>query len=169
MLKFAILAALLQLAPGYNNAGRAGEVVAVQAATASATATVQVKAVDALTVYTNTTAQVVSFETAYALVYTNFDGNAAIETNILKYVDYDYFKTNGVSKIISGPTRFDMPITNTVITGRAPSAFYAVTNDLATVTTSGHFGSTVTNGFLFGGGILVEGAAEGDTIKLILK
>ena len=169
MLKFAILAALIQLAPGYNNAGRAGEVVAVQAATASATATVQVKAVDALTVYTNTTAQVVSFETAYALVYTNFDGNAAIETNVMRYVDYDYFKTNGVSKIISGPTRFDMPITNTVITGRAPSAFYAVTNDLATVTTSGHFGSVTTNGCIFGGGILVEGAAEGDTIKLILK
>lgn len=165
-----IFAAILSLSPGYNNAGQAGEVVAVQAATTNAAATVRVKSVDTLTTYTNVTAKVVSFETAYALTYTNFDGNASISTNVFKYVDYDYFKTNGVSKIVSGPVRFDMPITNTVITGSAPSAFFVKTNDLATVATSGHFGSVaVTNKFLFGGGIVVEGAADGGAVKIIIK
>lgn len=164
-----ILAALLTLQPGYNNPGVAGEVVAIEAATTNATATIAIKSVQSITAYTNATAQVVNFETAYALTYTNYDGSAAISTNVIGYVDYDYFKTNGVSKIISGPTRFDMPITNTVITATVPAATYAKTNDLATVTTSAHFGNVTTNAFLFGDGILVTGAAEGDSIKVLLK
>lgn len=170
MILSTILAALLTLAPGYNNTGAAGEVVAVSAATSNATATVAIKSVDALTTYTNTTAQVVTFETAYALTFTNYDGEAAIETNVLGYVDYDYFKTNGVSKIIEGPTRFDLPITNTVVTGQAISGYYAATNDIGSVTTSAHFGqAAVTNKVLFGGGVLVTGAADGDIIKIIIK
>ena len=164
-----LLAALLTLNPGYNNPGVAGEVVAIEAATTNATATIAIKSVQSITAYTNATAQVVNFETAYALTYTNYDGAAAISTNVIGYVDYDYFKTNGVNKIISGPTRFDMPITNTVITATVPAATYAKTNDLATVTTSAHFGNVTTNAFLFGDGILVTGAAEGDSIKVLLK
>ena len=164
-----LLAALLTLNPGYNNPGVAGEVVAIEAATTNATATIAIKSVQSITAYTNATAQVVNFETAYALTYTNFDGSAAISTNVMGWVDYDYFKTNGVSKIISGPTRFDMPITNTVIVATLPAATYAQTNDLATVTTSAHFGNVTTNAFLFGDGILVTGAAEGDSIKVLLK
>lgn len=164
-----ILAALLTLNPGYNNPGVAGEVVAIEAATTNATATIAIKSVQSITAYTNATAQVVNFETAYALTYTNFDGSAAISTNVIGYVDYDYFKTNGVSKIISGPTRFDMPITNTVIVATLPAATYAKTNDLATVTTSAHFGNVTTNAFLFGDGILVTGAAEGDIINILIK
>ena len=164
-----LLAALLTLNPGYNNPGVAGEVVAIEAATTTATATIAIKSVQSITAYTNATAQVVNFETAYALTYTNYDGSAAISTNVIGYVDYDYFKTNGVSKIISGPTRFDLPITNTVIVATLPAATYAKTNDLATVTTSAHFGNVTTNAFLFGDGILVTGAAEGDTIKVLVK
>ena len=164
-----ILAALLTLNPGYNNPGVAGEVVAIEAATTNATATIAIKSVQSITAYTNATAQVVNFETAYALTYTNYDGSAAISTNVIGYVDYDYFKTNGVSKIISGPTRFDLPITNTVIVATLPAATYAKTNDLATVTTSAHFGNVTTNAFLFGDGILVTGAADGDSIKVLLK
>ena len=164
-----ILAALLTLQPGYNNPGVAGEVVAIEAATTNATATIAIKSVQSITAYSNITAQVVNFETAYAITYTNYDGSAAISTNVIGYVDYDYFKTNGVSKIISGPTRFDMPITNTVIVATLPAATYAKTNDLATVTTSAHFGNVKTNAFLFGDGILVTGAAEGDTIKVLVK
>jgi hypothetical protein len=165
-----LLAALLTLQPGYNNPGVAGEVVAIEAATTNATATIAIKSVQSITAYTNATAQVVNFETAYALTYTNYDGSAAISTNVIGYVDYADFKTtNGVNKIISGPTRFDMPITNTVITATVPAATYAKTNDLATVTTSAHFGNVTTNAFLFGDGILVTGAAEGDSIKVLLK
>lgn len=164
-----ILAALLALQPGYNNPGVAGEVVAIEAATSNATATVALKSVQSFTTYTNATAQVVKFETAYALTYTNFDGAAAIATNVIGYVDYDYFKTNGVSKIIAGPTRFDMPITNTVVVATLPAATYAKTNDLASVTTSGHFGSVTTNAYLLGDGILVTGAADGDYIKVLIK
>ena len=165
-----LLAALLTLNPGYNNPGVAGEVVAIEAATTNATATIAIKSVQSITAYTNATAQVVNFETAYALTYTNYDGRAAISTNVIGYVNYADFKTtNGVNKIISGPTRFDMPITNTVITATVPAATYAKTNDLATVTTSAHFGNVTTNAFLFGDGILVTGAAEGDSIKVLLK
>ena len=170
MILSTILAALLTLAPGYNNTGAAGEVVAVSAATSNATATIAIKSVDALTTYTNTTAQVVTFETAYALTYTNYDGAAAIATNVLGYVDYDYFKTNGVSKIIQGPVRFDLPITNTVVTGQAIYGYYAATNDIGSVTTSAHFGqAAITNKVLFGGGVLVTGAAEGDIINILIK
>ena len=170
MILSTILAALLTLQPGYNNTGAAGEVVAVSAATSNATATVAIKSVDALTTYTNTTAQVVTLETAYALTYTNFDGAAAISTNVLGYVDYDYFKTNGVSKIIQGPVRFDMPITNTVVTGQAIYGYYAATNDIGSVTTSAHFGqAAITNKVLLGGGILVTGAADGDIVNLLIK
>ena len=164
-----ILAALLALNPGYNNPGVAGEVVAIEAATTNAAATIAIKSVQTITAYTNATAQVVDFETAYALTYTNYDGEAAISTNVLGWVDYDYFKTNGVSKIITGPTRFDMPITNTVITATLPAATYARTNDLASVTTSGHFGSVTTNAYLMGDALLVTGAAEGDIIKILIN
>lgn len=164
-----ILAAMLTLNPGFNNVGVAGEVVAIEAATSNATATVEVAAVNSLTLYTNVTEQVVSYDTAYALTYTNFDGEASIATNVLGYVDYDYFKTNGVSKIIAGPTRFDMPITNTVVKASVAAETYAVTNTIATVTTSAHFGQATTNAYIFGGGLYVTGAGEGDIIKVIYK
>lgn len=164
-----ILAALLALNAGYNNPGAAGEVVAIEAATSNAAATVTLKTVKSYTVYTNATAQVVGYETAFALVYTNFDGAAAISTNVIGYVDYDAFKTNGVSKIISGPSRFDMTVTNTVVVGQLPAETYAETNDLASVTTSGHFGSATTNAYLLGDAILVDGAADGDQIKVLVK
>ena len=170
MILSTILAALLTLAPGYNNAGAAGEVVAVSAATSNATATVAIKSVNTLTTYTNTTAQVVTFEAAWRVVYTNFDGSASITTNVVGYLDWDAFKTNDVSKIIGSPVRFDMPTTNTVVTGQAISGFYAATNDIGTVTTSTHFGqAAITNKVIFGGGILVTGAADGDIIKLLIK
>lgn len=170
MILATILAALLTLAPGYNNTGAAGEVVALSAATSNATATVAIKSVNALTTYTNTTAQVVTFEDAWRVVYTNYDGNAAITTNVVGYLDWDAFKTNGVSKIVGEPVRFDLPTTNTVVTGQAISGYYAVTNDIGTVTTSAHFGqAATTNKFLLGGGILVTGAAEGDIINLLIK
>lgn len=170
MIPSTILAALLTLAPGYNNTGAAGEVVAVSAATSNATATVAVKSINTLTTYTNTTAQVVTFEDAWRVVYTNFDGNASITTNVVGYLDYDAFTTNGVTKLIGDPVRFDLPTTNTVVTGQAISGFYAATNDIGTITTSAHFGQTaITNKVLFGGGVLVTGAADGDIIKIIIK
>ena len=168
-LAFCANAAILTLSPGYHTPGVAGEIVAVEAATSNASATVSLKAVTSFSTYTNATQEVVSYETAYAIVYTNFDGEAAISTNVLRYVDYGYFRTNGVSKIISGPTRFDLPITNSVVVAKVPSATYEKTNDLAIVATLGHFGSVGTNAFLFGDAILVTGAAEGDRVRVIYK
>lgn len=249
-----ILAAMLALNPGYNNPGVAGEIVAVNAATSNATATVSIKAVDSLTLYTNATAEVVSYETAWRVTYDtgartyalpdsafpitiNFNGeimsvtnNSQISytatgddlyssllaslfmasgegkwvyaitdnpdvsllfngvapvsnsapvvssvkitstTNVVGYLDYAAFvDTNGVSTIVGEPVRFDMPITNTVVTARVAAQTYTATNALATVTTSGHFGNVATNGYIFGGGIVVEGATEGDKIKIIYK
>lgn len=163
------IAALLTLSPGYNNPGVSGEVVAIEAATSNAAATVALKTVQTFTVYTNETAQTISYETAYAITYTNFDGSAAISTNVIGYVDYSAFRTNGVSKILTGPTRFDLPITNTVVVASVAAATYTKTNDLASVTTSGHFGSATTNAFLLGDAILVTGTTDGDSIKVLVK
>ena len=166
-----ILAALLTLSPGYNNPGASGEIVAVEAATSNTTATVAVKSVDCLTLYTNMTAEVVTFESAWKVTYTNYDGSAAIETNVVGHLDWDDFKgTNGVQRIIGEPVRFDLATTNTVVTGEAIAAQYFATNDIASVTTSGHFGqAAVTNKFLLGSGLLVTGAEEGDTVKILIK
>lgn len=166
-----ILAALLSLTPGYNNPGAAGEVVAVETATSNATASVQVKSVSTYTTYTNAVAEVVTYEPAWALTYTNYDGSAAVSTNVLGRVNYDDFvTTNGVSKIIAGPTRFDMALTNEVVLATLPAETFFATNDLASVTSAGHFGfAAVTNKFLLGNAIVVDGAAEGDTIKVLLK
>ena len=169
VISFAAHAALLSLSPGYNNPGASGEVVAIEAATSNAAATVALKTVQTFTVYTNATAQSISYETAYALTYTNFDGSAAISTNVIGYVDYSAFRTNGVSKILTGPTRFDLPITNTVVVASIAAATYTKTNDLASVTTSDHFGSATTNAFLLGDAILVTGATDGDSIKVLVK
>lgn len=164
-----ILAAMLTLTGGYNNAGVSGEVVAIEAATSNATATVEVKSVSSYTVYTNATAEVVSYEPAWAVTYTNFDGEASIETNVVGRIDYSAFQTNGVSKIIGEPQKFDMPFTNVVVTAQVAAETYAVTNTIATVTTSAHFGQATTNAYIFGGGLYVTGAGEGDIIKLIYK
>lgn len=159
---------MLTLTGGYNNVGVAGEVVAIEAATSNATATVGVKAVSTLTTYTNETAEVVKYESAWSVTYTNFDGEASITTNVVGVVNYDDFRTqDGQSKIVGEPQPFEMQFTNTVVTARLPAATYAATNTIATITTSGHFGQATTNAFIFGGGILVTGAADGDQIKLI--
>lgn len=253
-----MLAALIPLVPGFNNVGQSGEIVAVQAANSNEAATVSIKAVDSLTIFTNATAQVVTYEPAWrvtvtnrnaytgyrlpesafpivyqesgvtkqikgndelptaevelsAIVYYISDGTevgfgiespwpflysypdgmtfagaagiantspcleyveepASFSTNVVGYLDYSVFvDTNGVSTIIGEPVRFDMAITNTVITARVAAETYTATNELATVTTSDHFGSTVTNAFIFGGGIVVEGAQDGDKIYLLTK
>ena len=62
-----IIAALINLAPGINNVGQSGEVIAVNAATAEATANVNLQKVSTLTTYTNIVDEVVSYETAYAV------------------------------------------------------------------------------------------------------
>lgn len=51
------------------------------------------------------------------------------------------------------------------------AAEYTVTNDLASVTASSHYGvdSHDSAVYYFGDPIIVTGAADGDVIKLILK
>ena len=164
-----ILAALLTLYPGYNNPGVAGEVVAMEAATSNETATIELKSVQAFTLYTNATAEVISYETAYAITYTNFDGEASISTNVVGYLDLSYFYTNGVSKILNGPTRFDLPITNEVVVATLPSEVFAVTNEFASLTTADHFAAISTNAYLLGDAIIVTGAEDGDVIKVLVK
>ena len=79
-----ILAALLTLNPGYNNPGVAGEVVAIEAATTNATATIAIKSVQSITAYTNATAQVVNFETAYALT------GVALSSVLILHVSWEH-------------------------------------------------------------------------------
>ena len=96
---------------------------------------------------------------------------ATITTNVVGEIDYSAFvDTNGVSIIIGEPVHFDMPITNTVVTGLAPSATYTATNALGTVSTTNHFGTaTLSGAYLFGGGVFVDGASEADKVNVIVK
>lgn len=147
-----ILAALVAVSPGENPSGAAaGEIAAVRLAATSSTALTLSK-IETFETYTNIYADVISHETAYAITYTNFDGQAAISTNVVGYVDYDEFKTNGVSKIIAGPTRFDLPITNAVVSGEAVASSIVATNAILSATVNGFTVISPTNAWWFGGG-----------------
>ena len=155
MLFSLILAALVTVAPGETPSGAAaGEIAAVRLASPTSTA-IELKTVETFSQFTNVYAETIHYETAFALTYTNFDGEAAIETNVLKYVDYDYFKTNGVSKIIAGPVRFDLPVTNIVAVGEAPGETVTVTNTILSETVQGIETFAITNRWWFGGAWLL--------------
>lgn len=165
-----ILAALVAVAPGENPSGAAaGEIAAVRLAATSSTALTLSK-IESFATYTNTYEDVVYYETAYAISYTNFDGQAAISTNVIGYVDYDYFKTNGVSKILTGPTRFDLPITNSVQTGEAVASLVTATNEILSATVNGFSVIAPTNAWWFGGGsFLLTPADAPASASIIIK
>lgn len=162
-----ILAALVTVAPGETPSGAAaGEIAAVRLSSPTSTA-IELSKIETFTEFTNVYADVVHFETAFALTYTNFDGEAAIETNVLKYVDFDYFKTNGVSKIIDGPVRFDLPVTNSVAVGEAPGETVTVTNSIISETVQGIETFAITNLWWFGGSWLLtpdDAAIQADVL-----
>lgn len=167
MLFSLILAALVTVSPGETPSGAAaGEIAAVRLAATSSTA-LELSKIETFTQFTNVYAEAIHYETAFALTYTNFDGEAAIETNVLRYVDYDYFKTNGVSKIIAGPVRFDLPVTNIVAVGEAPGETVTVTNSILSATVDGFTTLNPTNVWWFGGSFLLtpeDASAQADII-----
>lgn len=169
MLSSLILAALVTVSPGETPSGAAaGEIAAVRLAATSSTA-LELSKIETFTQFTNVLAEAIHYETAFALTYTNFDGQAAISTNVLKYVDYDYFKTNGVSKIIAGPTRFDLPITNVVAVGEAPGPTVTVTNAIISATVNGITTLSPTNVWWFGGSFLLTPADASAQADIIIK
>ena len=169
MLFSLILAALVTVSPGETPSGAAaGEIAAVRLAATSSTA-LELSKIETFTQFTNVYAEAIHYETAFALTYTNFDGEAAIETNVLRYVDYDYFKTNGVSKIIAGPVRFDLPVTNIVAVGEAPGETVTVTNSILSATVDGFTTLSPTNVWWFGGSFLLTPADASAQADIIIK
>ena len=170
-MKSIILAALLNLAPGYNNVGAVGEVAAASAVTASNEASVGISSVDYYTTFSNIVEREIRRANAWAVTYTNFDGEAAISTNVVGRLDYEDFQTtNGVNKIIGTPRRFELVTTNEVVSARVPVETIAQTNAVATIATTNHFGSaTIGSVYLLGSPLVVEGVDEGDAVKILIK
>lgn len=166
-----ILAALLTLAPGDNPAPEAyGQVAAVQATTQAASASVTVSAVSLAQTWTNVYEDVVSAHRRYDFTITNWDGNASIATNTLDVFNYADWMLGPTNMIVGPVVPSDVLMTNTVATGKALAAQYFVTNTLATVSASGHYGTATPDAaFVFGGTLVVTGAADGDIIKIIIK
>ena len=167
----AILAALLTLFPGENAApSEYGQVAAIEATTQAASATVTVSAVSTAETWTNVTKEVVTDHRRYDFVITNWDGNVSIATNVLDTFSYSDWML-GPTNMIVGPVRpSTVPVTNTVVAGKALAVRYVVTNSIGSVSVSSHFGTaTPENKFFFGDKLVVGGAADGDSVKLILK
>lgn len=158
-------AAGFPLKKGLNTVPVTGQALAVKAVTAAETATVAVKAVSVWQ----------SFETAFDVrAYTNRS--------------FVVVWTNGVTHALSTNVYASLPIepparctaisfaTNIVVTATTNSytrlaAQGVATNDLATVSVSGHVGEAVlTNKFVHGtDDILVTGAADRDSVYVIVK
>lgn len=167
------LAEVFALRPGINAVPAArGQFLAADAATTNASATVTIKALRNVASYTNTYKTVTTPHEVFSFTYTNFDGNASIATNVWDSFSYsDWVWTNGASKIVGPVTPSMTNVTETVQDGRALVAFWTVTNDLVTISASGHYGSASpeTTTFVFTGDYLVGGASEDDSIFIIVK
>lgn len=168
----AALADVFALKPGLNSIAAAkGQLTAVEALTTNASATVAVKSVRTVYAYTNAFAEVTKRHEIFSFAYTNFDGNAAITTNVWDTFDYDDWTTNGVSKIVGPVSTSVTNVTETVPDGRRVSQTFVVTNDLATVTASGHYGiaSPESATYVLGGEYLVTGSGEDDVVTILIK
>ena len=158
----AILAALLTLFPGENAVpSEHGQVAAIEATTQSASATITVSAVSTAQTWTNVLQEVVTDHIRYDFAITNWDGNASIATNTLDTFSYSDWML-GTTNMIVGPVRpSTVPVTNTVVAGKAIAASYVVTNTLGTVAVSSHFGTaTPENKFFFGDKFVEIGRAH---------
>ncbi len=163
------LAPGLNVLPGWHAGG--GKVLAVEAVTQNAAATVALSSVRSVTTYTNQLFEVVTPHDLYSFSITNYDGNAAISTNTVDVFSYSDWMRGTTNLIVGAVTHTRFAETNTVAAGRLPSTTYTVTNALLSVTTSGHYGTATpeSSKFVFGGAINVSGAAEDDVITLIVE
>lgn len=160
------------LKSGLNTVNEAGQVIAAEAVTASASATVALKSVSTVTTYSNEYASVTTPHMVYSFAITNFDGNTTVATNVWDSFAYpDWVWTNGATKIVGEVSTSRTNVTTSVISRRVPSASYTVTNDLVSVSASNHYGSGAPESatYFFGGRILVTGAAADDSVIVIIK
>lgn len=168
----AALADVFALKPGLNSLAAArGEFAAADAVTTNASATISVQSVRTVYAYTNAFVDVTTTHEVFSFVYTNFDGNAAIQTNVWDSFSYDDWKTNGVSMIVGPVTPSTTNVTETVPDGRRISEAFTVTNDLVTITASGHYGSASPESttYVLGGQYLVTGSGEDDVVTIYIK
>ena len=159
--------------PGLNSLAAArGEFACADAVTTNATASIAVKSVRTVYAYTNAYKNVTTSHEVYSFTITNFDGNAAIATNVWDSFSYDdWLWTNGVSKIVGPVTPSSTNVTETVPDGRRVSGTFVVTNDLVTISASDHYGLAAPESttYVLGGQYLVTGASADDSITIYIK
>ena len=173
LMSVAALADVFALKPGLNSLAAArGELAAADAVTTNASATIAVKSVRTVYAYTNAFAEVTTQHEVFSFVYTNYDGNAAIATNVWDSFSYDdWLWTNGVSMIVGPVTPSTTNVTETVPDGRRISETFIVTNDLLTITASDHYGIAAPESttYVLGGQYLVTGSGEDDVVTIYIK
>lgn len=177
----AALAEVVALRPGLNSAPSArGKVAAAQALTVSASATVAIKSVQTVTAYTNAYRDVTTAHTIYSFTVTNWNGSASFATNVWDSFAYDDWTTraetspgvtNYVSRIVGRVSPSRTNTTESVIFARLPGTSYVVTNNLVSISASGHRGeeSPESPTYFLGGDILVTGAGEDDVVTLLVE
>ncbi len=168
----AALADVFALKPGLNSIAAArGELAAADAVTTNASASIAVKSVRTVYAYTNAFVDVTTEHEVFSFTITNFDGNAAIATNVWDTFSYDDWTTNGVSMIVGPVTPSTTNVTETVPDGRRISETFVVTNDLLTITASDHYGIAApeTTTYVLGGQYLVTGSGEDDVVTILIK
>lgn len=166
------LADVFALKPGLSaNSAAVGKLVFADAISTNASATVAIKGIKTVYSYTNAFKNVTTPHEVYTFTYTNYDGNAAITTNVWDSFSYADWTTNGVSKIIGNVAVSTTNTTETVPDGRRVAATFAKTNDLASISVSGHYGSTAPESAVYvtGGQYLVTGASDDDSVTIILE
>lgn len=177
----ATFADIVALRPGLNSAPSArGRIAAAQALTVSASATVAIKSVQTVTAYTNAYRDVTTAHTIYSFTVTNWNGSASFATNVwdsFAYADWTTRAetspgvTNYVSRIVGRVSPSRTNTTESVIFARLPGTSYVVTNNLVSISASGHRGeeSPESPTYFLGGDILVTGAGDDDIITLLLE
>lgn len=174
---FVAVADVLTLRPGMNTLPPGGKIVAAEAVTANASATVAIKAVATVTAYTNAYASVANPHVCFTFAYTNYNGAASVKTNVLDSLVYADWQTNlvsggvtsTVSRILGNVVSTTTNITESVLIGRLPSQSYTLTNSLMSISASSHRGTVTNAAYWLTGDLLVTGAGDDDVIRIYVE
>ena len=166
---FAACAEVVALRPGANPCP-VGKVLALEAVTAYATPTVKVEQVESVALYTNVFADVVSTHTSYSFSLTNWNGVASVSTNVLDRFTLSDWVVDGTNHVVGAVYESRVPVTNTVVAARLPSATYAVTNSLFSTAASNHrlVATPAQTTYLMGNGSLILSGVEPEDPVFIL-
>jgi len=168
---FALNAATYQLHNGINAVNiPGGEIVGIECMTVGASQSVTASVVVAVSEYTNAYKSVTTPHTRYDFTITNYDGNAAIATNVLDNFKYSDWRRGTTNLIISAVKPSRTNITEQVADGKRLKATYTKETQIGTGTASSHYLKiTPASTMHFYGGTVKVQCGEGDNLTILVK